>query len=276
MPTMGKHRRTKSSPLTRGLVAVTAGGAILALPVIGATTASAAPAQSVAAEKALGPAAAPAKEITAQKAGITSYSVVKGDSLHKIADAHSLDGGWQRLYKDNKKAIGDNPALIRPGLKLTVGAKATARASGSSSDRAAAGSDRADRSERSSTPAAKTAAPAAAKTAKAATYTNDLDGWIKESLAVMAKNGIPGTYEGIHRNIMRESSGNPQIVNNWDSNATAGTPSKGLLQVIDPTFQAYHVPGTSTDIFDPVANITAACNYAADKYGSIDNVFGAY
>ncbi|MFG2441137.1 peptidoglycan-binding protein, partial [Streptomyces sp. NPDC048508] len=27
---------------------------------------------------------------------------------------------------------------------------------------------------------------------------------------------------------------------------------------------------------DPVANITAACNYAADKYGSIDNVNGAY
>ena len=273
MPSMGKHRRAKSSPLTRGLVAVTAGGAVLALPVIGATTASAAPAQSVSAEKAVAPAAAPAKAIAAQKAGITSYSVVKGDSLHKIADAHSLSGGWQKLYKDNRKAIGGNPGLIHPGLELTVGAKATARASGSTSDRAAASSERADRSERSTTPAAKTAAPAAAK---ATTYTNDLDGWIKESLAVMAEHGIPGTYEGIHRNIMRESSGNPQIVNNWDSNAAAGTPSKGLLQVIDPTFQAYHVPGTSTDSFDPVANITAACNYAADKYGSIDNVFGAY
>ncbi|MGW8884488.1 transglycosylase SLT domain-containing protein [Streptomyces sp. NPDC055749] len=267
MPSMGKHRRSKSSPLTRGLVAVTAGGAVLALPVMGATTASAAPAQSVAAEKAVAPAAVPAKAITAQKAGIVSYSVVKGDSLHKIADAHSLSGGWKKLYKDNRKAIGDNPSLIRPGLKLTVGAEATARASGASADRA-------DRSERTSTLAAKTAAPAP-KAAKA-TYTNDLDGWIKESLAVMAEHGIPGSYEGIHRNIMRESSGNPQIVNNWDSNAAKGTPSKGLLQVIDPTFQAYHVPGTSTDSFDPVANITAACNYAADRYGSIDNVFGAY
>lgn len=117
------------------------------------------------------------------------------------------------------------------------------------------------------------AAPAAEK---AVTYTNDLDGWIKESLAVMAEQGIPGTYEGIHRNIMRESSGNPAAINNWDSNAVKGTPSKGLLQVIDPTFQAYHVSGTSTDSYDPVANITAACNYAADRYGSIDNVFGAY
>ncbi|MGW8365415.1 transglycosylase SLT domain-containing protein, partial [Streptomyces wedmorensis] len=85
-----------------------------------------------------------------------------------------------------------------------------------------------------------------------------------------------GTYDGIHRNVMRESSGNPQAINLWDSNAAAGTPSKGLLQVIEPTFLAYHVPGTSMDLFDPVANITAACNYAADRYGSIDNVNGAY
>jgi SLT domain-containing protein len=48
------------------------------------------------------------------------------------------------------------------------------------------------------------------------------------------------------------------------------------MQVIDPTFAAYHVDGTSWDIYDPVANIAAACNYAAHRYGSIDNVFGAY
>ncbi|MFF0450624.1 transglycosylase SLT domain-containing protein [Streptomyces sp. NPDC004609] len=120
------------------------------------------------------------------------------------------------------------------------------------------------------------AAPAAATAAKATTYPNNLDGWIREALSVMAANGIPGSYEGIHRNIMRESSGNPLAINNWDSNAVAGTPSKGLLQVIDPTFRAYHVPGTSTNSYDPVANISAACNYAADRYGSIDNVFGPY
>ncbi|MFE2050288.1 transglycosylase SLT domain-containing protein [Streptomyces sp. NPDC059459] len=118
------------------------------------------------------------------------------------------------------------------------------------------------------------AAPAAATAAT--TYPDTLDGWIRESLDVMAQHGIPGSYEGIHRNIMRESSGNPLAINNWDINAINGTPSKGLLQVIDPTFQAYHVPGTSWDPYDPVANITAACNYAADRYGSMDNVFGAY
>ncbi|GGZ38225.1 MULTISPECIES: transglycosylase SLT domain-containing protein [Streptomyces rochei group] len=125
---------------------------------------------------------------------------------------------------------------------------------------------------------ASAAAPAAAPAAATATttYSNTLDGWIRESLDIMAQHGIPGTYEGIHRNILRESSGNPLAINNWDINAVNGTPSKGLLQVIDPTFQAYHVEGTSWDPYDPVANITAACNYAADRYGSIDNVFGAY
>ncbi|MFF5018518.1 transglycosylase SLT domain-containing protein [Streptomyces sp. NPDC001165] len=107
-------------------------------------------------------------------------------------------------------------------------------------------------------------------------YPNNLDGWIRESLAIMHEKGIPGTYNGIYRNVIRESSGNPAAINLWDSNAAKGIPSKGLLQVIDPTFNAYHVAGTSFDIYDPVANITAACNYAAKRYGSIDNVFGAY
>ncbi|MCI0386004.1 transglycosylase SLT domain-containing protein [Streptomyces sp. CNQ085] len=110
----------------------------------------------------------------------------------------------------------------------------------------------------------------------AASYPDNLDGWIREALAVMEREGIPGTYEGIHRNIMRESSGDPRAINNWDINARNGTPSKGLLQVIQPTFDAYHVKGTRYDLYDPVANIVAACNYAADRYGSMDNVDSAY
>ncbi|WP_328628968.1 LysM peptidoglycan-binding domain-containing protein [Streptomyces sp. NBC_00353] len=255
MPATGNHRRRTSSSLTRGFIAVSAGGAALALPLIGATTASAAPAQSVtAATKTVAPAAAPAKAIAAAKATPSVYSVIAGDTLYKIAAGHSVTGGWQQLYQDNREVIGSDPGLIRPGMKLTIGAKAESTAV-------------------ESKPAASSATPAVAKPV---TYTNNLDGWIKESLAVMAQHGIPGSYDGIHRNIIRESSGNPKAINNWDSNAAKGTPSKGLLQVIDPTFKAYHVAGTSMDIYDPVANITAACNYAAAKYGSIDNVFGAY
>ncbi|MGW0792224.1 transglycosylase SLT domain-containing protein [Streptomyces sp. NPDC002911] len=107
-------------------------------------------------------------------------------------------------------------------------------------------------------------------------YKNNLDGWIREALAIMDKKNIPGTYEGLHRNIIRESSGNPRAINDWDINAINGVPSKGLLQVIKPTFDFYHVKGTKHDQYDPVANITAAANYAADKYGSIDNVDSAY
>ncbi|MFE3192022.1 transglycosylase SLT domain-containing protein [Nocardia sp. NPDC059240] len=107
-------------------------------------------------------------------------------------------------------------------------------------------------------------------------FANDLNGWIDNALYVMNQHGIPGSYDGIFRNIQRESGGNPQAINLYDSNAAAGIPSKGLLQVIDPTFQAYHVDGTSWDIYDPVANIAAACNYASHRYGSIDNVFSAY
>jgi hypothetical protein len=119
-------------------------------------------------------------------------------------------------------------------------------------------------------------AAAAPKKATVKKYANNLDGWIRQSLDIMHKKGIPGSYEGIHRNIIRESSGNPKAINLWDINARNGIPSKGLLQVINPTFDRYHVAGTSHNIYDPVANITAACNYAADRYGTMDNVNSAY
>ncbi|MFB7992026.1 transglycosylase SLT domain-containing protein [Streptomyces sp. NPDC056002] len=118
------------------------------------------------------------------------------------------------------------------------------------------------------------AAPKAASSVKA--DGGNVDGWINEALKIMKAKGIPGSYEGLHRNIMRESSGNPNAVNGYDVNAVNGTPSKGLLQVIQPTFDAYHVAGTSQSLTDPVANITAAANYAAHRYGSIDNVNSAY
>ncbi|MEV5159988.1 LysM peptidoglycan-binding domain-containing protein [Streptomyces sp. NPDC053728] len=285
MPEIGKHRRSRTSSLTRGIIAVSTGGAALALPLIGATGAFAAPAQPAAVEKAATSTAVSGKGIAAQKSTPSTYSVVVGDTLAKIAREHSVSGGWKALYEGNQKVVGGNPDLIHPGLKITLdvkGEKKSAdkveKAESKASDRAEKSSDRADRSERTSTEIAAEGAPAveAAPAAEPTSYTNDLDGWIKESLAVMAEHGIPGTYEGIHRNIIRESAGDPQAINNWDINAINGVPSKGLLQVIDPTFQAYHVPGTSMDSYDPVANITAACNYAADRYGSIDNVFGAY
>ncbi|MEU3106225.1 transglycosylase SLT domain-containing protein [Streptomyces griseoflavus] len=141
---------------------------------------------------------------------------------------------------------------------------------------AAAAKAEAERARQAKEAASRSAERAEANTSAPKSYGNHLDGWIRESLSIMKKHGIPGSYEGIHRNIMRESSGNPKAINLWDINARNGIPSKGLLQVIPPTFEAYHVPGTSKNIYDPVANITAACNYAADRYGTMDNVDSAY
>ncbi|MEV6676835.1 LysM peptidoglycan-binding domain-containing protein [Streptomyces erythrochromogenes] len=247
MPAKGKHRRPKQNPITRKLALAGTGGAALTLPLISATTAGAvgtsAPSAAVTAVTA-------ATAVNVAAAPPTTYSVVVGDTLSEIAADHSVSGGWKQLYEANRAVVGDNPSVIRPGIKLTLGAQ-----------------------EKAAT-AAKTEAKTAAK--PTSSYANNLDGWIRESLDVMAKHGIPGSYNGIHRNVMRESSGNPKAINLWDINARNGIPSKGLLQVIDPTFKAYHVPGTSLDSYDPVANITAACNYAAARYGSIDNVNGAY
>ncbi|MCD4988525.1 tape measure protein [Enterococcus faecium] len=70
-----------------------------------------------------------------------------------------------------------------------------------------------------------------------------------------------------------ESNGNPNAVNNWDINAKNGTPSKGLLQVIDPTFRQYAMPGFNSNIFDPLSNILASIRYALSRYGSLTNAY---
>lgn len=94
--------------------------------------------------------------------------------------------------------------------------------------------------------------------------------WISSTLVVMKDQGIPGTREGLWRHIKDESGGNPYVCNNWDVNADSGDPSKGLIQVIGTTFRANHCPGTSEDIYDPIANMCAGSHYAWKRYGSID------
>lgn len=66
-----------------------------------------------------------------------------------------------------------------------------------------------------------------------------------------------------------ESGGNPRAINNWDINAKNGTPSKGLMQVIDPTFRAYAKAPFNKDIYDPLSNIIASIRYATSRYGSL-------
>ncbi|MFE6623445.1 peptidoglycan DD-metalloendopeptidase family protein [Streptomyces sp. NPDC057740] len=133
MPAKGKHRRPKSLRFTRSIAVAGTGGAALALPLIGATGAHAAPSQSVS-EKAVQslPIAgekAVEKKASDKKAGSRTYSVKVGDYLSKIADEQNVSGGWKKLYADNREAVGDDPSLIHPGLKLSLsGKKATASA----------------------------------------------------------------------------------------------------------------------------------------------------
>ncbi|WIC88890.1 tape measure protein [Rhodococcus phage Shagrat] len=76
---------------------------------------------------------------------------------------------------------------------------------------------------------------------------------------------------GMNTLITRESNWNPNAINNWDSNAASGTPSKGLAQVIDPTFRSHMAPGHG-NIWDPVDNVAASINYIKSRYGTIENV----
>ena len=71
--------------------------------------------------------------------------------------------------------------------------------------------------------------------------------------------------------MQHESGGNPNAINNWDINAKRGTPSKGLMQVIDPTFHANAMAGYNTNIYDPLSNMIAAINYTVKRYGSLYN-----
>ncbi|WP_329473398.1 peptidoglycan DD-metalloendopeptidase family protein [Streptomyces sp. NBC_01723] len=127
MPAKGKHRRTRAMRLTRTIAVAGTGGAVLALPLIGAAGANAAPAHSVS-EQSVQSVATTAQKAAAsgteKNSDARTYTVKSGDYLSRIADEQNVDGGWKKLYEDNREAIGSDPSLIHPGLKLSVGAKA--------------------------------------------------------------------------------------------------------------------------------------------------------
>lgn len=89
--------------------------------------------------------------------------------------------------------------------------------------------------------------------------------------AAARRNWLRG-YETL---IARESGGRPSAVAS-DPATTLGAVqadghrlgyARGITQTIPATFARYHQPGTSTNIFDPVANICASINYVMHRYG---------
>jgi hypothetical protein len=112
----------------------------------------------------------------------------------------------------------------------------------------------------------------------AAEYANQaqVESWINQAFKALEADGVPAgelNEAGVLLIIEHESSGNPNAINNWDSNAKAGDPSRGLMQVIGTTFNEYKLSGHD-DIYNPVDNIIAGVRYAISRYGSIQNVPG--
>jgi SLT domain-containing protein len=96
-------------------------------------------------------------------------------------------------------------------------------------------------------------------------------GWITQALGI---TGAPSSWLGpLSTLVQKESGGNPNAINLWDSNAKAGHPSKGLFQTIDSTFNAYAMKGLG-GIYNPIANAVAGIRYIMSRYGSVFNVPG--
>ncbi|MEU2554940.1 LysM peptidoglycan-binding domain-containing M23 family metallopeptidase [Streptomyces sp. NPDC013313] len=128
MSTKGKHRRPRTRRFTRSIAVAGTGGAALALPLLGAAAAHAATAQPGTAAAVLPVKTVQSAAAVQRDAGARTYTVRPGDCLARIADEQRVSGGWQRLYADNRQAVGEDPALIHPGLKLSLGKKAAAPA----------------------------------------------------------------------------------------------------------------------------------------------------
>lgn len=71
--------------------------------------------------------------------------------------------------------------------------------------------------------------------------------------------------EQMMRVAKRESNFQSDAVNNWDINAQKGTPSKGMFQMIEPSFRAYAKPGHG-NILNPTDEAISAMRYIVGKW----------
>ena len=207
----------------------------------------------------------------------TSYTVKSGDTLSAIAAAHGTT--TTNLYNLNKAVIGSDPNKIQPGMVLTLSASAPAPAP-------------------APTPVPSSSAALDPHSVTFTRYT--LGGTVNEWIdAACVAAGVPANSywrSGFQTLIDRESGGNPNACNTYDMNSFnpsgyssvadygdgyssggsvrqlngAATPfqcSRGVAQCIPQTFAAYHRSGTSTSIYNPVANIASSIGYVRHDYG---------
>lgn len=99
--------------------------------------------------------------------------------------------------------------------------------------------------------------------------------WKPYVIRALKANGITPTGYRVSKilaTIQRESRGNPRAINLWDINAQRGDPSKGLMQTISGTFNAYKFAGHG-NIYNGYDNLLAAINYIKHRYGTSDAAF---
>ncbi|QAB26848.1 peptidase M23 [Lactiplantibacillus plantarum] len=99
--------------------------------------------------------------------------------------------------------------------------------------------------------------------------------WKPDVIKALKKNGFEASASQVSawmKVIARESNGDPSVVNNWDSNAKMGIPSKGLVQTIQPTFDAYKFPGHNNPL-NGYDDLLAGIHYMKAIYGSCPSAF---
>jgi LysM repeat protein len=195
---------------------------------------------------------APTHQPSPVPAHVVTYVVQTGDTMSSIAAAHNLS--LAALEAANPKVT--NPDSISPGQVLNIPGGATP------------------------VPPAGKGGPISIGAVTYGRYNGggEVSTWTTQACGIM---GLPPAnwVRGYKVLCGRESSGNANAINSYDSNAhgsiqSDGYPlncSRGAAQCIPGTFASNHVAKTSADIYDPVANIAASMRYVMNRYGVSSN-----
>src|SRR5215471_11041912 len=198
----------------------------------------------------------PGQDPTPVPPHVVTYVVRPGDTMSGVAVAHGLT--LAALLAANPQVT--NPNVIHQGEVLTL----------------TGGAIQLPATQLTATPAVPSTEGAISINAVTYGFSRPGGGvsdWVKRACAIM---NVPPAHwvTGYLTLCARESSGQPNAINHTDINAhgpiqSDGFPlhcSRGVAQCIPDTFADNHIPGTSTDIYDPVANIAASMRYVMRRY----------